>query len=338
MQRRPTAVLLNDTRVDLHHGCTRVVAAIQTLLEENGIDLIASNAAHKDWSVDGTFLAAMERAQLIIVNGEGTIHHNSVAGRWLLQVGAFAKTRGIPAVLVNCGWESNGPEMVAMLDDFALVSFRDHQSASIMQGRPCRVVPDLSIYPAGDVPTRYRTNLIGFTDSVDRFKAQSLEHCREVTGGETVSIIYSPAGAAGYLRFMRDGVSLRSDVLTPMLLVRILKMRHRLWRFGTAETAAFLSQLAGLKLLVSGRFHACTLALVTETPFVALPSNTNKIGALIKDAGIEQWRGDISLAPECLDTAATQGWSPTERHALREYRSAAQIQAKVLFSDIRALV
>jgi hypothetical protein len=337
MQRRPTAVLLNDTRVDLHHGCNRVVEAILKLLEKNGIDLIASHPAHSDWSADGAFLAAMERAQLIVVNGEGTIHHNSQTGRWLLRAGAFAKARGIPAVLVNCGWEANGPEMVAMLDDFALISFRDHQSAAVMQGRPCRVVPDLSLYPVGDVPLQHRTNGIGFTDSVDRFKALALDHCREIAGGQTVSIIYSRAGPAGYLRFMRAGVSLRRD-LSPMVFSRFLTMRHRLWRAGSADTEAFLSRLAALKLLVSGRFHACTLALVTETPFVALPSNTGKIDGLIADAGLEPWRGDISLEPEQLHAAATRGWSPAERQALREYRCAAQSQAEALFCDMRALI
>lgn len=337
MTPKPTAVLLNDTRVDRHHGCNRVVAAIQKLLEKNGIDLIGSSPAHSDWSDIGPFLAVMESVQLIIVNGEGTIHHDSLAGRWLLQVGAFAKARGIPAVLVNCGWEANGPEMVAMLDDFALLSFRDRQSAAVMRGRPCRVVPDLSMYPVGNVPTPSRSNGIGFTDSVDRFKALALDNCQKISGGQTISIIYSDEGAVGYFRFLRAGVSLRSDV-SPRVLGRILRMRHRLWRAGSADTEAFLARLTALKLLVSGRFHACTLALVTETPFVAISSNTGKIDGLIADAGIESWRGDISLETASIHAAASRGWSSIERQALREYRFAAQVQAEALFRDMRALV
>lgn len=339
MSTRIPVCMLNDTRVDRHHGCERVMNAIGALATANGMEVLATSPAHSDWTRNGAFLRALERSRLIIVNGEGTLHHDRSAARKLLEIGRFARVYGKPVALVNAGWEANSPDFLRMLEDFDLLSMRDAASARAVRagGLSCRVVPDLSLYgPAPAGSQRGSGERLGFTDSVDRFKAVELDACRRRMGGDFVSIVFPAPGPLGHLRFVRQGFGVR-DVRTPATLLRISAMRHRLARSSFRETERFLASLAGYRLLVSGRFHVCTLALITGTPFIAVPSNTGKIAALIADAGLQPWRASASLDERGIGEAHAAGWTAQEREAIASHVYAARAGAEKLFRDMRSL-
>lgn len=339
MNRAVPVCLLNDTRIDRHHGCQRVMGAIERLLENHGCRVIARNPAHQDWSANPTFMQALQGARLVVVNGEGTIHHNRAAGRTLLDIGQWARQRGIPVALINAGWEANSAEMVALLADFALVAVRDAASAAEIEnhGQQCRVVPDLSLYDSVPDADPLGRGPVLFSDSVNRLTALALERSRRKTGGKTLSIVYPEAGLKGRLQFLRQGIA-REDVNHPARLLSLLAMRHRISAHSSADTKRFLQELVGASLLVSGRFHACTLALATRTPFVAVPSNTQKIASLVADAGLEPWRAECGLDRRAIEEARRHGWTPAESASIEAYLVSARHQAEQLFRDIRSLV
>jgi len=314
------------------------MGVIEHLLAAHGMKAVAFWPAHADWRNDPAFDGALAQARLVIVNGEGTVHHDRPAGRCLMEIGAAARARGIPAALINAGWEENGPELTAMLADFALVSARDSQGAAAMGPGPAdlRVVPDLSLcsVPAAPRASGPRDG-IGFTDNVDRMKSLELDRLRRACGGRVVSI--HQGGDGGYLGFLRDGISMREDLKVPRRALGILRLRHLLWAGRTTDTAAFRDGLARLRLLVSGRFHACTLSLALGTPFVAQASNTGKIAALARDAGLDEWRTSSRLTPDEIARAADRGWSKTEERNRAAYVADARARAETLFADLRRL-
>lgn len=337
---RIPVLVVNDTRIDSHHGCFSVMTAIERLMDANGMEAVEFWPAHTDWRDNPQFDTALKRARLVIVNGEGTLHHDLPAGRRLLEIASAARSKGVPTALINAGWEANGPEFLAMLGDFALISARDNLSAQAMGSETAnvRVVPDLSFY---FVQTNHNNSEhsnragIGFTDNVDRNKALKLESLRHTCNGQTISIV--PCSNSGHLKFLRDGLSLRQDLKNPRLTIALLRMRQRLWANRCTDTTAFQKKLSELQLIVSGRFHACTLALALGTPFVAQSSNTGKIASLAQDAGIESWRHSLTLSPDEILKAAKQGWSPTEAENRLAYIRDAQLKAETLFSDLRTL-
>jgi polysaccharide pyruvyl transferase WcaK-like protein len=342
MSRIPVLVM-NDTRVDNHHGCFSVMTAIERLLEANGMEAVAFWPAHAEWRGNATFEAALQRARLVIVNGEGTLHHDLPAGRRLLELGSVAKSNAIPAALINTGWEANGPEFSDMLRDFALISARDSLSAKAMGVKPAdvRVVPDLSFYFAQTNPENPRQHAsknrdgIGFTDNVDRFKVPGLERLRRACNGRTISIAHGDDDS--YLRFLRDGISIREDLKKPGFALALLRARHQLWTHRFPDTTAFLKTLSEFQLIVSGRFHACTLALTQGTPFVAQSSNTGKIAALARDAGLDEWRTSIMSTKDEIVKAAAHGWSKAETENRLAYIGDARLKAEMLFADLRKL-
>lgn len=330
--------VLNDTRVDLHHGCESVMSAMESLLRANGCEILALSPAHSDWSSDAPFLRALERARLVVVNGEGTIHHDRPAGRKLLEVGAWAANKGIPAVLINASWEANSPELAALVDRFALVTVRDSASSAELaaHGRVARVVPDLSLYgvPPDAHPVQRRG--MEFTDSVDRSAALALEGARAACDGGTLSIMFAQPGIGAGLRFVRGAVG-RDDLRSPQHLVKLLLMKQRMLRNATPSTTEFLRRLRSAALVVSGRLHACTLAYVTGTPFVACPTESGKLNAFIADSGLESWRAEHSLEPRALREAMARGWSRAEDEARAAFLARAQTAADELFREIRGL-
>ena len=80
------AVILNDTRGDSHFGCFRVMRLIEENLAGRGIRVLARSGVRNDWENDRPFLDAMAKSDLIVINGEGTLHHGAKAGARLLRV------------------------------------------------------------------------------------------------------------------------------------------------------------------------------------------------------------------------------------------------------------
>jgi polysaccharide pyruvyl transferase WcaK-like protein len=302
-----------------------------------GCDVIACAPAHADWRRDDAVVRAFERARLVVVNGEGTLHHDRPAGTALLAAGARAKALGIPAALVNAGWEANGPDYLAAARDFALVAVRDSASAAPLRaaGVACRIVADLSLDGAapGLAQTRHGV-LVG--DSVDRRVAARLDRLRRQLGARSAPILARAPGLAGAFRHLRGGGA-REDLARPLALAAQLRGRAVQLGAMAPTPAALLDRLARAELLVSGRFHGCTLALVARTPFVAVPSNTSKIEALVADCGLDPRRVAAALAPESVEQARRAGWSPAERDAVEAYLDRARADAARLFDDVRAL-
>lgn len=333
--RRPV-VLINDTRADLHHGCWRVMRTLEGQLARVGLAVAARAPAHADWRKDPAIAEAISKAALVIVNGEGTIHHDRPAGAALLAVGAAAKAAGAPSALINASWDANGPAYERALADFTLVSARETRSAAQIQaaGLTARIVPDLSLFePVSPPPARAG---VGFTDSVLRPVALDLEAARKRLGGLALPIHFNAPGLKGSLQNLRDGVA-RRDLADPAFLARSIAARLA-WRAAeTRDEADYMAKVAALTLLVTGRFHAATFALAAGTPVLAVESNTHKIGATFDDAGLASWRriAPADLGPDLLDRASR--WEPDEATALADFLAEGRRKTIALFDDLARL-
>lgn len=125
--------ILNDTNGP-HFGCQLVTCTFREQLERVGIELIGS--VHKSVKDPKRYPAFLDRADLLLVNGEGSIHHG--ARPELVEL-----ARRFPAALVNCVYEENPsrPELA----DFLFVSARESRSARALRehGVAARVIPDV---------------------------------------------------------------------------------------------------------------------------------------------------------------------------------------------------
>lgn len=329
------AIIFNDTRVDHHHGCTTVMETIMRLCASSGIEIQRYVPARTQWRDNPELHDAMAKADLVIVNGEGTIHHNRPAGRDLLEIASVARERACSTALINATWAENSPKFARLASQFDLISVRETTSQAELadQGVTARVIPDLALY--AHTPTGERHG-IAVTDNVIASTSVALHKQMTQLGAQPISLLYgrrSPIEVARNLRRYQLDPQARQHGWRA-----IFGAAFDDWRMQSDDRDGFLRTLAGSELIITGRFHAMVLSLGAQTPVIAVPSNTHKNAATLRDAGLEPWRAPArveDIDSELIDRA--QRWTPAEADALADWLERSRQAMETLFAEIANL-
>lgn len=331
------AVILNDTRGDNHFGCFRVMRVIEENLAWRGITVTARSLVRNDWERDRAFLAKLDEADLIVVNGEGTLHHGHRQGERLLRIADHPARSGKPVALINTIYQQNPEGWRHHLERIDLVSTRDSRSAAEigqLTGRDCGWVPDLSLAEgAVDTSGMARTRLL-VGDSVETGTRKALLGLTDLDPG------------ARFLPILKGLKPSKPHHPTPFRQLREayiwLNARYSQWRRGNIEfnrdEAGFIRSLTTARLHVTGRFHAVCFCLFTSTPFLAVESNSWKIAALLEDFGLGTARiipvGEIRVR---LTSGADFGFSDDEKAKITAGLARCTAGTADLFDRIAAL-
>jgi hypothetical protein len=275
-------------------------------------------------------MEALRAAQVVVINGEGTLHDGAPLGARLLSVLDHPAAAGKPVALVNALWERNPAEWAGWLGRLALAAARDSGSAEAMRvggALGVRWLPDLSLSAPSEVAGELRSGLV-VGDSVRMESRRVLARAAQRLGGA-----YVPTKTLG-ASVWRVGLARRA----------LWRTYNGVWSGPVPEfemmpdEGSYLRRIARAEGHVTGRFHAVCLSMLTGTPVLALASTTSKIERLFRDAGLGP---DRLLSPEALErlTAeeARRPWSDQEREAIGEFLAMGQREARRLFADIRGL-
>lgn len=332
MSNAPTVILMNDTSTRYHHGCARVMRLLSEGLEAQGLQILARSAARHDWENDPAFIRALQQADLIVINGEGTLHHGKPAGEALLRVVSHPALGETPVALINAMYEENPAEWGTYLSQCALLAARDSASAARMtrsSGTEVRWLPDLSLSSPAPITQGPREGVIlGDSVRLDKRRHLARAACR-IPGARFIPT-----------KTLRSPIW-RVPVLGGILRGLLFRLYNAVWlvrmpRFDMPLTeAAYLSEIGAARLHITGRFHAVCLSMLTETPFLALSSNASKIEQLLRDAGMET---DRIIGPERLSSRPqTADFTEKELTAIRAFRDLAQTRSAQLFADLAEL-
>lgn len=312
------------------------MATMDTLAKRSGICILATAPAHSDWRKDKAIVAAMNEADIVIVNGEGTIHHDRPAGEALLFAAEYAKQRGKASALVNATWDSNGENYARMARLFSLVSVRESSSAQaiLAQGVTARVVPDLALY--ADSPVAPQRNGVAYTDSVIGADAIDIYRRMAKLGARPTSLLFGRKSARDAASSVRRFLQGRSAI-GPSALAAAARGAVIDWTAQNSNRDEVLGLIASQTLVVTGRFHMVILCLAAGTPFLAVESNTHKISATLGDTGLESWR---LIKPASLDHAMigrAAKWHGDEHAKLEDFVRRSRAQMEQLFDDVSQL-
>lgn len=328
-QPRPRVVLMNDTSGRSHHGCSRVMRLLAEGLQRQGLQITARSPARHDWAADAGFRAALRDADLVVINGEGTMHHGRPAGARLLEVVDHPDCRA-PVAVVNALWQGNPDAWLGPLSRCALVSARDGQSRDEIAaaGIAVRLVPDLSLSAGASAQPGPRAGLI-VGDSVRLSTRRALALAARRLGAR--ALVPTKTRRSALWRVWPTG---------PLLSA----LYHGAAPFGlpplrlAADEAGYLALLGHAEMHLTGRFHAICLSLVTGTPVLAVGSNSWKVQALIAEAGLAPDRLIPVEALGDLDGKALQRpYTPNELRGIAAFLSRAQNEAESLFRDMAVL-
>ncbi|ALI55572.1 polysaccharide pyruvyl transferase family protein [Celeribacter marinus] len=328
----PKCVILNDTSTRYHHGCIRVMEQLKSGLVDRGITIAACAPARHDWENDPKLIEHIRSCDLVVINGEGTLHHGNASGERLLKLATCDAVKGVPIALVNALYEQNPEHWGRYVEKFDIVSARDTQSAKEINdsiGRPvARTVADLSMSTGALSYDGLRDGLI-VGDSVkwnrrtDLAKAASRLSADLYVPTKTLSsLIWKSTVAKRALYALYNGV---------------LTLRQPKFVM-PRDVDGYLRLLSSCEGHITGRFHAVCLSMVTGTPFLALSSNASKIERLLTDVGIGASR---ILTPDDLSSLtllrAVRPFDSGEVQAVQAYLESARTNAATLMDDLAHL-
>lgn len=286
--------VFNDTRPDKgHYGCALVMDRISDLVCQLGGTIVFFWPLDLDWRDNLELLPKKGEIDLLIVNGEGSMHgapknKRAVA---LSCIGRFAKQHfEVPSVLLNATICENGKDFYEELKFFDSVWVRDLKSVEICSahGVYSNYCPDLTLTTPMSKYSKVGRSGVGVTDCVDRANDLELRKLSQRISADFLPMVSdSPSSLLEFrkFRFGRIKAWMRSSWLN-------YKFNAICRPKGAIE---FLEWLQSKEFVITGRYHTVTMCLLTETPFLFLKSNTFKTEALCEDAGISIGRKIESL-------------------------------------------
>lgn len=319
------AGIFNDTSITGHYGCTAVMRTLVSELSARGIKPAYLWPVAVDWHGHVALLKKLE-PDFIVVNGEGTIHDSAERQRTrdLVDVAYYAKSRGLPAHLINASITALDTAALDALRVFDSIYVRESESLAYLAKHniSAGVVPDLSLGLVPPQPAQERSGII-VTDSVLRETALGLRDFADSVGA--------------HHERMKPRLSRIDRFYDKMAKKLRLSPEARRWR-ARGDADAFAQRLSESSLVVTGRFHSVLLSILTDTPFVALPSNTRKIEAVLMDVFGDKSRliNAQTLADPDFIAQARAGipYSASERAALVRYRSQSKAKRGAMFDLI----
>ncbi len=335
------AVILNDTSFDSHHGCEIVMKNIIQLLKEINIETIDTNPVGMHWIKNKKFIQNMNKADIVIVNGEGTLHHASTRVKELVTIGKYIKEKlFIPVVLINATYQNNGQEIANYMKFFDLIFVRESMSKNdLMQYHiESQVVPDLTFYSQFDILNKNETTISGITDNVyldlsEKLFKLSLEQ----------KYLYLPALTNPKLR------NYQIKSILKFIKYHLYKnIKYILWHAGykldhysirtfyyTNNYKNYIQKIANLNFIIISKYHSLCFALKTFTPFLAIRSNSFKIESMLRDIGFSN---DRIIDFTDLQNLELKEFTKQEYEKIKLYVDTAPLKIKKMFKQINLLL
>jgi polysaccharide pyruvyl transferase WcaK-like protein len=338
----PYIVVVNDVGVAKHHGSKMVTARLVDELSARGF-LAVTIPAGENWRDHTEFI---DRAWAVVLNGEGTLHHSAPGAQQLLTVAPYCQARSIPVFLVNSIWQDNSSMMAQQAKSFTAVFVRESRSQKQLAdaGVVSEVVPDLVVGWSASENQRVGRNGVVVTDSVVLSDTQQLAKSAQATGAvfttlepvepEPLDYTDTPfirlrADVSRSISHLWSGAVRRAYRARGALLATIRRRRGWQVEFSLDD---FFTALRHSELLITGRFHAVCMAMVTGTPFLAPSSNSHKIEAMLEDAGLAHRVISSSVVKEAVLMPPT--WTDSEAEAVARYVGQATRVQKEMFDTI----
>ncbi len=275
-------IVLNDTRTSSHPGCHLVMEQIEKKCVEFGLQII------KIFKTNNHLLANLKReiskTDVIIINGEGSMHDDQSTAELLCQAAELAYCHGKPTYLINTVWEKNS-EISRMLKILSGVFSRESFSNASLSKQGCisSVVPDL-IFSCDieDLLSEKKKKI------VPKSKIIVIDNVRQYASLQLAE--FAQHNSYSFYR-MSSRPSIRSFTSIYQWL--------KLFAIGGIQSQLKVKRLNifnNVEIVVTGRFHGACLAIMAGRPFIAISSNTHKIEGLIRDANLG--KGAIILNDE----------------------------------------
>lgn len=315
------AIVLNDTTRNIgHFGCLAVMKNIEFLCYKNNIKII-KKFKKTNLKKDKNYIDAIDSSDIIIINGEGTMHHDQKEACEVIESALLARLKGKKIFIINTIWQENAL-LNSYLWIFDKIFVRDGLSGSQIEkaGYKCSVIADLSLYK-GDgyfIENAGSNNSQVVTDSV---------HWH-------VTKILAEFSVLSNMKFCILDAKLISNIriIKLLMILRFNLMKMKVANEYDIRDSAFV---------VTGRYHALCMCIKYQVPFLCVTSNSHKVEGVFfdlqipfEDFVINENEVDINCLIEKSRKIIEN--NKKYRKIFDKYLSDAQVAIENMFFDIAA--
>lgn len=262
--------VFNDTSPDRHYGCDAVMSSSKRNLACKDMEVSFFWPVSMDWTPYIDELDSFD-FDAIIVNGEGTIHHceRRRKARALLDISNYCKVRKKKIFLINSTLYELTARDFELLKNFDGIFVRESMSQDLLRsyGITSYFCPDLSMSASAPPLQTQRAGTL-YTDSVLRKASQDLKKKALAQDRPYLPLKEAPGAVE---RITERGLK-RLRRIAGLTSHSGLKVHHE----PTTDYLKLFVAVQNSEFVVTGRLHAVTICLATNTPFIALESNTPK--------------------------------------------------------------
>lgn len=310
-------LILNDTRAENHHGCSRVMNAIDRNLFIRKEYEVSYLKLMTRWDLDEDIKRKIIQTDLLIINGEGTLHGDLIHVRCLLNAISFAKSYCVTVAVINATLYDLSNKSINKLAKADYLYVRDMASKRLMEenGITALYCPDLVFWEP--FPLKEEKSRSGC--------AVSDGYGPTVLDAEILKNSHTPITISNLEQRFYKSPKLRKVFIR---LRSMLNFSRSVQLVSDSTQVDFLVRLNSFEFVLSGRYHIVCMCLLLEIPFNFIESNTPKISFLLSDIGLDLDRFFYRADSPKID------FSENELSKIKLFKSGAQIKIKEMFDNI----
>lgn len=327
------ALLLNDTSLAGNHGSTLATRQIMEQAAAVGIEVVRRYSGDVD-------LRKLDRRgiDLVLVNGEGSLHSSSRAALGIASVPRWASEHGLSSFLINTIYQNNSAAVLEGVTGFDSVYLRDPLSAEELarDGGQSAGVVDIAMTWAPD-PTDLRGQRIFVTDASGKADNKALYKFSCLAPDRHFLPLRAQVPKGPTVADARLSRRLKFTLRRRFALLQKPSLEQARYGHAIADFESFVETLRQeAALMVTGRYHGVCLAAALRIPFLALISESHKTKALLDELGLAA-RG---ISRKALlevgegDLSSFGTFSDGEMKSIKEFVNKQRVEARKMFSAI----
>tara|TARA_B100000902_G_scaffold225937_1_gene214513 strand:+ start:9302 stop:10276 length:975 start_codon:yes stop_codon:yes gene_type:complete len=323
---KKNVLLINDTSLVCHHGCTLLMECIYDLFQKNNF-VIKDRIFFEENFLN--FLSKKMDYDLILINGEGTIHGNKNADREKVnQIFNFIKfvkrKHNIPIIIFNSTISSLKKNQLKILKMVDKLYVREYYSFNYLKKNriKSKIVPDLLTL------LKFKNIKIGenviVNDSSVNINNEKLIKFSKYNNFEYIPILYN-----NYLRYFRYFTYKLINLYEIKTITKFYLITKKLY------VLRFLKKIDNSKFIITGRFHSIFIALAKMRAFYTFESDTYKVKGLMDMIGLQNRIIDINSLKK--KPILFKKFSKNEISKIKKFKKKANKAIKAFIKELKEI-
>lgn len=323
---KKNVLLVNDTSLVCHHGCTLLMECIYNLFQKN--DLIIKDRIFFEQNFLN-FLSKKMDYDLILINGEGTIHGNKNADKKKVNqifdfIKLVKKRYNIPIIIFNSTISSLKKNQLKILKMVDKLYVRENYSFNYLKKNriKSKIVPDLLTL------LRFKNNKIGknviVNDSSIKINNKKLIQFSKYNNFEYIPILYN-----NYLRYFRYFTYKLINIYEIKTITKFYLITKKYY------VLRFLKKINNSKFIITGRFHSIFISLAKMRAFYTFESDTYKVKGLMDMIGLQDRIIDINSLKK--KPILLKRFSNNEINQIKKFKKKANQAIKIFIKELKEI-